>query len=104
MRALRFFLAAGAADTVALLSRRHGWRLAIHGLIRSVAGHLRLSANGREVLVADSAAGTVYAIRDLRGAGRIEAIASRRDGLGKTHRRRVRFGGTHLSWRIRRAK
>jgi len=30
----------------------------------------------------DSAAGAVYAIRDLRGAGRMETIASGRDGLG----------------------
>ncbi len=32
--------------------------------------------------MADSAAGAVYAIRDLRGAGRMETIASGRDGLG----------------------
>ena len=76
------FLAAGAADTVAL------YRVGMDGASQYMASFgsvaaLRLSANGREVLVADSAAGTVYAIRDLRGAGRIEAIASRRDGLGR---------------------
>ena len=70
------FLAAGAADTVAL------YRIGMDGASQYMASFgsvaaLRLSANGREVLVADSAAG------DLRGAGRIEAIASRRDGLGK---------------------
>ena len=75
------FLAAGAADTVAL------YRIGMDGASQYMASFgsvaaLRLSANGREVLVADSAAGTVYAIRDLRGAGRIEAIAFRRDGLG----------------------
>jgi hypothetical protein len=75
------FLAAGAADTVAL------YRIGMDGASQYMASFgsvaaLRLSANGREALVADSAAGTVYAIRDLRGAGRIEAIAFRRDGLG----------------------
>jgi hypothetical protein len=75
------FLAAGAAETVAL------YRIAMDGTsqflasFRSVAA-LRLSVNGREALLADSAAGAVYAIRDLRGAGRMETIASGRDGLG----------------------
>jgi len=75
------FLAAGAAETVAL------YRIGMDGTsqflasFRSVAA-LRLSANGREALLADSAAGAVYAIRDLRGAGRMETIASGRDGLG----------------------
>ena len=75
------FLAAGAAETVSL------YRVGMDGAsqflasFRSVAA-LRLSANGREALLADSAAGAVYAIRDLRGAGRIETIASGRDGLG----------------------
>jgi hypothetical protein len=75
------FLAAGPAEAVAL------YRIAMDGVpqflatFRSVAA-LRLSATGREVLLADSAAGAVFAIRDLRGAGRIETIASGRDGLG----------------------
>ena len=75
------FLAAGAAETVAL------YRIAMDGAsqflasFRSVAA-LRLSATGREALLADSAAGAVYAIRDLRGAGRVETIVSGRDGLG----------------------
>jgi len=75
------FLAAGAAETVAL------YRIAMDGTsqflasFRSVAA-LRLSVNGREAMLADSAAGAVYAIRDLRGAGRMETIASGRDGLG----------------------
>jgi hypothetical protein len=75
------FLAAGAAETVAL------YRIGMDGTsqflasFRSVAA-LRLSVNGREALLADSAAGAVYAIRDLRGAGRVETIASGRDGLG----------------------
>ncbi|MGB7723653.1 MAG: hypothetical protein WBL65_27385 [Bryobacteraceae bacterium] len=75
------FLAAGAAETVAL------YRIGMDGTsqymasFRSVAA-LRLSGTGREALVADSAAGAVYAIRDLRGAGRMETIASGRDGLG----------------------
>jgi len=76
-----FFLAAGAAETVSL------YRVAMDGTsqflasFRSVAA-LRLSANGREALLADSAAGAVYVIRDLRGTGRMETIASARDGLG----------------------
>ncbi len=75
------FLAAGAAETVAL------YRIGMDGTsqymasFRSVAA-LRLSVDGREALVVDSAAGAVYAIRDLRGAGRMETIASGRDGLG----------------------
>jgi hypothetical protein len=75
------FLAAGAAESVAL------YRIAMDGAsqflasFRSVAA-LRLSANGREALLADSAAGAVYTIRDLRGAGRVETIVSGRDGLG----------------------
>ena len=75
------FLAAGAAETVVL------YRIGMDGAsqflasFRSVAA-LRLSANGREALLADSAAGAVYAIRDLRGAGRMETLASGRDGLG----------------------
>jgi hypothetical protein len=75
------FLAAGAAETVSL------YRIAMDGTsqflasFRSVAA-LRLSVDGREALVADSAAGAVYAIRDLRGAGRMETIASGRDGVG----------------------
>jgi hypothetical protein len=75
------FLAAGAAETVSL------YRIAADGTsqflapFRSVAA-LRLSSNGREALLADSAAGAVYIIRDLRGAGRIEMIASGSDGLG----------------------
>jgi hypothetical protein len=75
------FLAAGAAETVAL------YRIAMDGTpqflayFRSVAA-LSLSLNGREALLADSAAGAVYAIRDLRGAARIETLASGRDGLG----------------------
>jgi hypothetical protein len=75
------FLAAGAAETVSL------YRIGADGApqflasFRSVAA-LSLSVNGREALLADSAAGAVYVIRDLRGAGRIETIASARDGLG----------------------
>jgi hypothetical protein len=75
------FLAAGAAETVAL------YRIAMDGAsqflasFRSVAA-LRLSATGREALLADSAAGAVYAIRDLQGAGRVETVVSGRDGLG----------------------
>jgi hypothetical protein len=75
------FLAAGAAETVSL------YRIAMDGTsqflasFRSVAA-LRLSANGREALLADSAAGAVYVIRELRGAGHMEMIASGRDGLG----------------------
>jgi hypothetical protein len=75
------FLAAGAAETVAL------YRIGMDGApqflasFRSVAA-LRLSSTGREALLADSAAGAVYAIRDLRGAGSIEMIASGQDGLG----------------------
>jgi hypothetical protein len=75
------FLAAGAADTVSL------YRIATDGAsqflasFRSVAA-LRLLAAGREALLADSAAGAVYIIRDLRGTGRMELIASARDGLG----------------------
>jgi len=74
------FLAAGAADTVSL------YRIATDGAsqflasFRSVAA-LRLLAAGREALLADSAAGAVYIIRDLRGTGRMELIASARDGL-----------------------
>ena len=75
------FLAAGPPETVAL------YRIGMDGAsqflasFRSVAA-LRLSSTGREALLADSAAGAVYAIRDLRGAGRVETIASARDGLG----------------------
>jgi len=75
------FLAAGAAETVSL------YRVGMDGTsqylasFRSVAA-LRLSANGREALLADSAAGAVYAIRDLREPGAMETIASGRDGLG----------------------
>jgi sugar lactone lactonase YvrE len=75
------FLAAGAAEAVSL------YRVALDGTsqflasFRSVAA-LRLSANGREALLADSAAGAVYVIRELRGAGHLETIASARDGLG----------------------
>jgi hypothetical protein len=75
------FLAAGAAETVVL------YRIGMDGAsqflasFRSVAA-LRLSATGREALLADSAAGAVYTIRDLRGAGRMETIVSGRDGLG----------------------
>jgi hypothetical protein len=75
------FLAAGAAEAVSL------YRVAVDGTsqflasFRSVAA-LRLSDNGREALLADSAAGAVYVIRELRGAGHLETIASGRDGLG----------------------
>jgi hypothetical protein len=75
------FLAAGAAETISL------YRIGMDGTsqflasFRSVAA-LRLSVDGREALVADSAAGAVYAIRDPRGVGRMETIASGRDGLG----------------------
>ena len=75
------FLAAGAAEAVSL------YRIAMDGAsqflasFRSVAA-LRLSANGREALLADSAAGAVYVIRELRGTGHLETIASARDGLG----------------------
>jgi hypothetical protein len=75
------FLAAGQTEAVSL------YRIATDGApqflasFRSVAA-LSLSGNGREALLADSAAGAVYAIRDLRGAGRMEMIASGRDGLG----------------------
>ena len=75
------FLAVGPAETVSL------YRIAADGAsqflapFRSVAA-LRLSGNGREALLADSAAGAVYIVRDLRGAGRIEMIASGNDGLG----------------------
>ena len=75
------FLAAGAAETVSL------YRIAADGSsqflasFRSVAA-LSLSSTGRDALLADSTAGAVYLIRDLRGAGRIEMIASGSDGLG----------------------
>jgi hypothetical protein len=75
------FLAAGPAEAVSL------YRIAMDGTsqflasFRSVAA-LRLSANGREALLADSAAGAVYIIRELRGAGHMKMIASGRDGLG----------------------
>lgn len=75
------FLAAGKAETVAL------YRIALNGssqflsTFRSVAA-LRLSATGREILLADSAAGAVYMIRDPRGSGRLDTVASGRDGLG----------------------
>jgi hypothetical protein len=75
------YLAAGAAETVAL------YRVSLNGAsqflssFRSVAA-LRLSVTGREILLADSAAGAVYVIRDPRGTGRLETIASGRDGLG----------------------
>ena len=74
------FLAAGAADTVAL------YRVGMDGASQYMASFgsvaaLRLSANGREALVADSAAAAVYAIRDLAGAGAVETLASGRDGL-----------------------
>jgi hypothetical protein len=75
------FLAAGAAEAVSL------YRIAAAGAsqflvsFRSVAA-LSLSSNGREALLADSAAGAVYVIRDLRGTGSVEMIASGRDGLG----------------------
>ena len=75
------FLAAGAAEAVSL------YRITADGAsqflvsFRSVAA-LSLSSNGREALLADSAAGVVYAIRDLRGAGNVETIASGPDGLG----------------------
>ena len=75
------FLAAGAAEAVSL------YRVGMDGAsqflasFRSVAA-LRLSGNGREALLADSAAGAVYVIRELRGAGHLEMIASGRDGLG----------------------
>ena len=75
------FVATGAAESVAL------YRIALNGAsqflasFRSVAA-LGLSATGREILLADSAAGTVYVIRDPRGTGRLDMIASGRDGLG----------------------
>jgi len=75
------FLAAGAAETVSL------YRIGMDGAsqflapFRSVAA-LRLSGTGREALLADPAAGAVYIIRDLRGGGRMEIVASGRDGLG----------------------
>jgi hypothetical protein len=75
------FLAAGPAEAVSL------YRIGMDGAsqflapVRSVAA-LRLSANGREALLADTAAGAVYVIRELRGAGHLETIASARDGLG----------------------
>jgi len=75
------FLAAGAAETVALYRVGMDGTSQFLAAFRSVAA-LRLSVNGREALLADSAAGAVYAIRDLRGAGRMETIASGRDGLG----------------------
>ena len=74
------FLAAGAPETVSL------YRVALSGVpqflasFRSVAA-LRLSGTGREILLADSAAGAVYVIRDPRGTGRLETVASARDGL-----------------------
>ncbi len=75
------FLAAGAAETVALNRIGMDGTSQFLASFRSVAA-LRLSVDGREALVVDSAAGAVYAIRDLRGAGRMETIASGRDGLG----------------------
>jgi hypothetical protein len=75
------FLAAGPAEAVSL------YRIAMDGTsqflasFRSVAA-LRLSGSGREALLADSAAGAVYVIRELRGAGHLERIASGQDGLG----------------------
>ena len=75
------FLAAGAAEAVSL------YRVATDGTSQFLASFhsvaaLRLSDNGREALLADSAAGAVYVIRELRGAGHLETIASSRDGLG----------------------
>jgi hypothetical protein len=75
------FLAGGAMGTVSL------YRVAMDGAsqlmapFRSVAA-LRLTSGGREALLADSAAGAVYMIRELQGAGRVETIASGNDGLG----------------------
>ena len=75
------FLAAGAAEAVSL------YRVAVDGTSQFLASFhsvaaLRLSDNGREALLADSAAGAVYVIRELRGTGHLERIASSRDGLG----------------------
>jgi hypothetical protein len=71
------FLAAGAAEAVSL------YRIGMDGAsqflasFRSVAA-LRLSGTGGDALLADSAAGAVYSIRDSG----IETIASGQDGLG----------------------
>ena len=75
------FLAAGAAEAGSL------YRVAVDGTSQFLASFhsvaaLRLSDNGREALLADSAAGAVYVIRELRGTGHLERIASSRDGLG----------------------
>jgi len=75
------FLAAGQAEAVSL------YRVAMDGASQFLASFqsvaaLRLSRTGREALLADSAAGAVYMIRDLRGNGSIETIASARDGIG----------------------
>jgi hypothetical protein len=75
------FLAAGAAETVSLYRIGMAGASQFLASFRSVAA-LRLSANGREALLADTAAGAVYIIRELRGAGHLEMIASGRDGLG----------------------
>ena len=74
-------LAAGQAGTVSLYrTGMDGAAPQFLASFRSVAA-LNLSGTGHEALLADSAAGAVYAIRDLPGPGRIETLASARDGL-----------------------
>ena len=74
-------LAAGAAETVSLYRIPADAAPQFLASFRSVRA-LRLSGTGSDALLADSAAGAVYAVRDLAGAGGIETVASGRDGLG----------------------
>ena len=76
-----FLIAAGPAETVSLYRVVTDAAPQFLASFRSVAA-LRLSGAGRDALLADSAAGAVYAIGDLPGAGGIEMIASGQDGLG----------------------
>jgi hypothetical protein len=72
-----FLLAAGAPETVSLYRVVMDAAPQFLASFRSVAA-LRLSGTGGDALLADSAAGAVYAIRDSG----IEMIASGQDGLG----------------------
>ncbi len=72
-----FLLAAGAPETVSLYRVAMDAAPQFLASFRSVAA-LRLSGTGGDALLADSAAGAVYAIRDSG----IEMIASGPDGLG----------------------
>jgi hypothetical protein len=72
-----FLLAAGAPETVSLYRVVTGAAPQFLASFRSVAA-LRMLGTGGDALLADSAAGAVYAIHD----GGIEMIASGQDGLG----------------------